>query len=353
MAIQEQQVGSTGNIAEVKAASVLPVAATDGALVTMSRPDDPLLTALIADYTLVGAGGQLALNQNIILGTAGAGAFDATNFRSVALSIIPSAGTVTAGAITFEESNDGANWVAASFIDKAAPANAPISTYTIVASTPRFFCGKVLFKYFRARISTGITGTTTGVQCFSEFLGESSDFTIAPVRITDGTNVIPTMDAVARAGFQKITDGVSVQSVKAASTAAVAADLAAVVSLSPNLPVPTLHTFESLATTNATSVKASAGRITSLVLTSPLVTATVRFFKLYNKASAPTVGTDIPVMTIPFATVATNGGQVIITPDMLGIYFSTGIAYAITALSTTADTTAVGAGDVKVFINYI
>lgn len=59
-----------------------------------------------------------------------------------------------------------------------------------------------------------------------------------PAQITDGTNTLPTMDAVGRAGFQKITDGTNgPATVKPASTAAVAADPALVVAISPNNPI--------------------------------------------------------------------------------------------------------------------
>ena len=47
---------------------------------------------------------------------------------------------------------------------------------------------------------------------------------------------MPTMDAVGRAGFHKVTDGTSTAAVKAASTAAAATDPALVVSVSPNSP---------------------------------------------------------------------------------------------------------------------
>lgn len=60
-----------------------------------------------------------------------------------------------------------------------------------------------------------------------------------PVQVTDGTHNMPTMDAIARAGFQEITDGTNGPvAVKAASTAAVAADPSLVVALSPNSPTP-------------------------------------------------------------------------------------------------------------------
>lgn len=55
-----------------------------------------------------------------------------------------------------------------------------------------------------------------------------------PVQVTDGTNTMPTGDAVGRAIFEKITDGTNTAAVKAASTEAVATDPALVVALSPN-----------------------------------------------------------------------------------------------------------------------
>src|SRR5260370_21617202 len=51
------------------------------------------------------------------------------------------------------------------------------------------------------------------------------------------------------------------------------------------------------APTNATSLKASAGQLYTIDVFN--VAAYNVFLKLYNKASAPTVGTDTPVMTIP------------------------------------------------------
>lgn len=61
-----------------------------------------------------------------------------------------------------------------------------------------------------------------------------------PVIVTDGTNTMPTGDAVGRAVFEKITDGTNTAAVKAASTAPVAADPALVIAVSPNsLPLST------------------------------------------------------------------------------------------------------------------
>jgi hypothetical protein len=68
------------------------------------------------------------------------------------------------------------------------------------------------------------------------------------------------------------------------------------------------------------------------------------FVKLYNKATAPTVGTDVPEMVIR---VPANG-QVEITPGFNGYRFPLGLGIAITGLAADTDTTAVAAGQVKV-----
>lgn len=60
-----------------------------------------------------------------------------------------------------------------------------------------------------------------------------------PVKVTDGTNSMPTGDVVGRAIFHKITDGTNTAAVKAGSTAAVATDQALVVAVSPNNTVAT------------------------------------------------------------------------------------------------------------------
>lgn len=94
------------------------------------------------------------------------------------------------------------------------------------------------------------------------------------------------------------------------------------------------------ATTNATSAKASAGTVYTIDAMN--TTAAVKYLKLYNKASAPTVGTDTPVRTI--ALPPSNATYRIQFPS--GYYFSTGIAYALTGAAADADATALAAGDV-------
>lgn len=107
----------------------------------------------------------------------------------------------------------------------------------------------------------------------------------------------------------------------------------------------TNHKKIAAASTNATSVKASSGRIHWLSLAN--LTASAKFLKLYDKASAPTVGTDTPIMTIPV-----QANQTIELAPPPGIYFATGIAYALTGAVADSDTTALSANDVVLNLVY-
>ncbi|MBN8493720.1 MAG: hypothetical protein J0M00_20115 [Burkholderiales bacterium] len=114
-----------------------------------------------------------------------------------------------------------------------------------------------------------------------------------------------------------------------------------------NTPVTPTQTFtNSAASTNATSTKASAGTVWSIVANN--INAAVRYLKLYNKASAPVVGTDTPVLTIPIPA----GGLAQVDGGSNGIRFGTGIAWALTASAADSATDAVAAGDIKVAIAY-
>ena len=74
------------------------------------------------------------------------------------------------------------------------------------------------------------------------------------------------------------------------------------------------------------------------------------FLKFYNKASAPTVGTDTPTLVV---SVPANGVPVEIDWGALGNRFSTGIALATTNLIADADATAIAASQMKINLNYL
>lgn len=94
-------------------------------------------------------------------------------------------------------------------------------------------------------------------------------------------------------------------------------------------------------TTNATAGKTSAGDLWTA--TGYNAAATVRYLKIYNKASAPTVGTDTPVLTIALKPTDAFNLQ------FCGQYFATGISFAFTTGSADADTGALTAADIVGF----
>lgn len=104
----------------------------------------------------------------------------------------------------------------------------------------------------------------------------------------------------------------------------------------------------STASTNANVVKNSGGNLYSIVAIG--LTSTVRYLKLYSKATAPTVGTDVPLMTIPVP--ANTQGAGVAIPFSMGVNFPLGIGIAITSGSANNDTGAVGAGDVIINLTY-
>jgi hypothetical protein len=109
---------------------------------------------------------------------------------------------------------------------------------------------------------------------------------------------------------------------------------------------PTQRFTNSAATTNATSVKGSAGTLFAIHVSN--INAAIRYLKLYNKATAPTVGTDVPVMVIPIP--ATGFAS----PNLggMGMQFGTGIAFALTTGAADTDTAAVAASEIKVALAY-
>jgi ethanolamine utilization microcompartment shell protein EutL len=118
------------------------------------------------------------------------------------------------------------------------------------------------------------------------------------------------------------------------------------------LPVTTKAHFKSSTnSTNATSVKASAGTVFNMIIhnthggSGSGSSITIRF---YDKATAPTVGTDVPMIIIHVG--SSTSKEVNFTS---GITFTNGIAYALTAGDSLLDATAVDADGVQVYMGYM
>ena len=88
--------------------------------------------------------------------------------------------------------------------------------------------------------------------------------------------------------------------------------------------------------TNPTSVKASPGKL--FLVNGYNSTATTTYLKFYNKATAPTVGTDTPAPVLALPPTAAFAF------DLAGLPFSVGIAYGRTTDAANAGTAAPAAG---------
>jgi hypothetical protein len=97
---------------------------------------------------------------------------------------------------------------------------------------------------------------------------------------------------------------------------------------------PDYEKIISTTTTNATAVSGVPVNVSILHLVN--TGDGVRFVKLYNKASAPTVGTDVPLITIGIPAVQNSSFML---PALQGINFSIGLSYAITLGAADSDTT--------------
>ncbi len=109
---------------------------------------------------------------------------------------------------------------------------------------------------------------------------------------------------------------------------------------------PLLARIASAVGLNATLIKTSAAVVNSVWVFNTATSA--RYVKFYDKASAPVVGTDVPLFTLPISA----GSASPVPIDGAGVPFYAGLAYAITGGIADSDTTAVGANDVHGFVVY-
>ena len=217
--------------------------------------------------------------------------------------LVTTAGTFS-GTLAFEASNDGTNWYSI-WMSRASGTTQESSRALTGATLEAWRSNIAGWSRFRVRCSAYTSGTAAIFvrPVTSSFEGPAGSVTAT---LAAGTALAADVGVGARA---TTTNAVLRQKIISA------------------------------ASTNATSVKASAGRIYGWSLTN--TTASVKYVKIYNKASAPTVGTDVPVETIAIPPNAN-----VQRADSIGVFNSTGIALAITGGVADADTTAVAAGDV-------
>lgn len=106
-----------------------------------------------------------------------------------------------------------------------------------------------------------------------------------------------------------------------------------------NTPVTgTTHSLVTAATTNIAVIKASAGNLYEITVSN--VTATPTYIKLYNKATAPVLATDVPTVTIPVPANSINS----LNFGAIGKRFAAGIGISVTGAIGATDTTNAIAG---------
>lgn len=103
-------------------------------------------------------------------------------------------------------------------------------------------------------------------------------------------------------------------------------------------------------TNNSTSVKGSAGVVYSVQVYNN--SATIAYLKLYNKATAPTCGTDTPVKVIGIPGNTSLGGNNVSFGGGTGAAFGTGIGICIVTGIANSDNTAVAANAYVYNIDY-
>jgi len=242
--------------------------------------------------------------------------------------------TLTAGAVTFEVSYDGSNWStipASAVLDPTSTTFAQISLpYTVQASTNKqFLLNMNGAQGLRAKLSTQITGTGAVTPNYALLPASPADTVVALSPTAANFNA-----TVVQSGTWTVQPGNTVNSTpwlvqtQAGTTGG-----------------STPYHLLSAANNNATSVKASAGLLYGYTLSN--TNAAARFFKLYDKASAPTPASDTVKHTVQ---VPANSTVIHVYPE--GLTFSTGIAFAAVANISDTDNTSIGASDLSIDLNY-
>lgn len=222
---------------------------------------------------------------------------------------------------TFEASNNSTNgtdgnWYAVQVV--RSNANTVETATGVLATTPAYMWQVNVsdYGYFRIRATAHTSGTAAYILNPSAYVSEP----IPAVQVSGTQPVSGTVTATVTAG-----------------------------TVNPVVPA-TPYFMNSLATTNGALILTGTSGVHALYATN--TGAAVAFVKLYNKATAPTVGTDIPEMIIPLpAAVSGVPGVAELKPGFAAYRFALGLGIAITGAVADSDTTAVAAGQVKVKIS--
>lgn len=227
-------------------------------------------------------------------------------------------GTFAGANCTFEGSlnstngTDG-NWFTVQAI--RSNANTIETTTGVLAAAPAYAWELSVnaLKYFRIRA----TAWTSGTQVWTLIPGTYATEPIPGAQISGTQPVSGTVTATVTAG-----------------------------TVNPVVPA-TPYFLNAAATTNGALILTGTSNVSSFYATNE--GASVAYVKLYNKATAPTVGTDVPEMIIPVPA-AVSGVPGVANPNIgfHGFRFALGLGIAVTRNAVYTDTTAIAANEVKV-----
>jgi hypothetical protein len=251
---------------------------------------------------------------------------------------VTSAGTTCT--ITYEHSTDGGTtWNTLAGSDPSGN-NAGAGTSTTAIALHFYVPGQA----FRARVSTYTSGTVTA-HATARAVGVMNRGSMTVTASNLSCNIAQ-MNGVTVAMNNGVA-GTGVQRVAIASDNTANSNPWRVTAVPSGAQgASTTHHAISAASTNATSVTAVA--TTANTISCSNTNASPRYLKLYNKASAPTVGTDTPVATI----LLKPGETTVVDCGAYGRRFSLGLGYALTTGIAVADTGAVAASEHAVEMSY-
>ena len=243
-------------------------------------------------YTFTGA---IALNAVVIAQV------DCAQYRT-ARTHITSLGA--GGVLQIQASNDGSNWT---FINTCVENGASQIYQSNISATGAYVTALSGARYMRVIASTAYTSGTTSLT----------------VQFSEQVAVNPFQNVYVQNSFPVFLQQ------------------------SSSYGFGSYHTLVAAGSTNATSVRATTCTMGSCYLAN--TSAAFRYVKFYNKAGAPSVGTDTP--SLQFALPPNSAMNV--ETSFAGMRFTSGLSYCITAGSALLDTTAVTAGDVLVNLSYV
>jgi hypothetical protein len=178
------------------------------------------------------------------------------------------------------------------------------------------------------------TTVTTGFAHLNEWDSSVISISRQPGATGNNTVNVASMPSVA-IGSGTITTVSTVTAVTTAGTP-----------LAPATP----YILNSLATTNIALILTGTSGLHAFYASN--TGATAAFVKLYNKATAPVLASDVPAMIIPVpAAVGGVPGVATLPIGFNGFRFALGLGIAITGGVADNDTTAVAAGQVKVILS--